>query len=179
MPGEPLLLTRVVDNVRDRYQGRLAKNLLVRAGIPGGGMTRLVLPDGSVTRPLPVWVGANNLKDLRKAGIPLTGAETWGGVVLQQGAYAVMAEPGGAITTHRSQGSEWPVVQIDWADIRAFAYSPYGARTSEQLPGLTAWQRTLYVQLTRAMHQVRLVGIAAAAAGWTGLTETAGRRPAG
>jgi AAA domain len=168
VPGEPLLLTRVVDNVRDRYQGRLAKNLLVRAGVSGGGMTRLVLPDGSVTGPLPVWVGANNLNDLRKAGIPLTGAETWGGVVLQQGAYAVMAEPGGAITTHRSQGSEWSVVQIDWADIRAFAYSPYGARTSEQLPGLTAWQRLLYVQLTRAVHQVRLVGLAGAASGWTG-----------
>lgn len=55
---------------------------------------------------------------------------------------------GAAVTIHKSQGSQWPDVQVFAPDISAAAWSN---RTEA---GLALWKRLTYVAITRAQHRL-------------------------
>lgn len=58
---------------------------------------------------------------------------------------------GAACTIHKSQGSQWPDVQVFAPDIAA------AARFGRQEAGLPLWKRLAYVAITRAEHRLHWV----------------------
>jgi exodeoxyribonuclease-5 len=75
-------------------------------------------------------------------------AEPWLPYAARMGAVFVH---GAALTIHKAQGSQWPVVQVFAPDLRAAAWS------GREDAGLPLWKRLAYVALTRAEERVRWV----------------------
>ena len=75
-------------------------------------------------------------------------AEPWLPFAARMGAVFVH---GAALTIHKAQGSQWPVVQIFAPDLKA------AARAGHEDAGLPLWKRLAYVALTRAQERVRWV----------------------
>ncbi|MDP5307636.1 ATP-dependent DNA helicase [Paracoccus spongiarum] len=55
---------------------------------------------------------------------------------------------GAAVTIHKSQGSQWPDVQVFAPDISAAAWS------NRSEAGIALWKRLAYVAITRAQHRL-------------------------
>ena len=55
---------------------------------------------------------------------------------------------GAAVTIHKSQGSQWPEVQVFGPDISAAAWS------NRNEAGIPLWKRLAYVAITRAQERL-------------------------
>jgi exodeoxyribonuclease-5 len=75
-------------------------------------------------------------------------AEPWLPFAARMGATFVH---GAALTIHKAQGSQWPVVQVFAPDLWT------AARTGREDAGLPLWKRLAYVALTRAQERLRWV----------------------
>jgi exodeoxyribonuclease-5 len=175
VPGERLLIESIARDLRERLTAvEIMKNgrvIVLRQTSPyqatviaehvlaqlvaecreqGREPTREEIGKLAVSIPLAV---SYPIGDLADAGVAYDEDITGQGALAPVRGQAVNARFGTASTTHKAQGSSFPVIQICADDMAGYSRSQYGNEIAEDIP-IPVWRRTLYTALTRAEEKV-------------------------